>query len=592
MPTQRGAGGFSGYFVDWIDRASDRGLRLSRVDSGVFVEIVRGQGAAAPPDVPLHWRLDLDGDRIRLSGDDVLYFDVCDNTYQCGFVGFWTWIAGQQMVVDDFNLDGDALAACFNAAPRSGVSGTPIRFDASCSSVFSGGAGIASYSWDFGDGETTSGLVVDHAFEFADVYTVSLTVEDSLGNRASTSCTVSVAEALVPFADCFDRDPGPIDGEWTVASGNWNITPGGRLEVVTGGEAFIYAGSPPRLLGPEFVAEVDVEFVSGAHPVVGRHGAVHFYWNVPTTDRFAGDSSGYVVFYIDRTGDRGLTLARFDGAALAVLNPPGGTPAFPNPPAQLRIEVDGPTIRVFADGALAIEANDATYRSGLFGLWSWNDNTIRFDNVRVAATSAPVTPPCSLSLTCTVIPPAPGDIGLLQLDGVTSVTDACIAPDGCECIEVETSVDGSPFSRAPSLGLIPLRPDTCPTGTMHEVRARCVNALGQVGPEASCTFTCPEFPPAGGGQVPGDCNQDGDRDISDAVCLFGFLFTGTVPRLPCADGTAAHPANLTLLNHNGDAAIDISDGIALLNFLFSTGAPPASGLGCLRIRDCPERCEP
>ena len=41
-PTQRsGLDAFSGYFVDWIDRTTDRGLRLTRVDAGAFVEIDR-----------------------------------------------------------------------------------------------------------------------------------------------------------------------------------------------------------------------------------------------------------------------------------------------------------------------------------------------------------------------------------------------------------------------------------------------------------------------------------------------------------------------------------------------------------------------
>ena len=72
-------------------------------------------------------------------------------------------------------------------------------------------------------------------------------------------------------------------------------------------------------------------------------------------------------------------------------------------------------------------------------------------------------------------------------------------------------------------------------------------------------------------QVPGDCNADGEFDISDAVCLFGNLFLGSPARLPCGEGSAADLANIGLLDWQGDLSVDISDGIAALAFLFGGG---------------------
>jgi hypothetical protein len=61
----------------------------------------------------------------------------------------------------------------------------------------------------------------------------------------------------------------------------------------------------------------------------------------------------------------------------------------------------------------------------------------------------------------------------------------------------------------------------------------------------------------------GDTNGDGTRDLSDALFIFGFLFTGGIaPRNP-----AAADVNL-------DSEIDISDGIYLLSFLFLGGPEP------------------
>jgi PKD repeat protein len=390
-PSHRYAVGWSGYFIDWIDRPSDRGVRLTRVDNGAFNELVRGQGAEAPANPPTRWAVLVQGPRIQVFGDDRLFIDIEEDTYRGGHFGFWTWDGGQQVAGDNLLLLGEALGPCCTATPATPLAGASVLFDASCSKVFGGGSTITSYEWDFGDGSTATGVTAEHAFATADTYTVTLTLRDSLGARATTAKTIGVADSLIGFQECFDRPAGPVDG-WTAALGAWNITADGRVDTVTTStEAFLYAGSPPSLLGPEFVAEVDWTYLGGTNPAVGRHGAVHFFWNTATTNRFAADSSGYAVFYIERASDRGLTLARWDGAALAVLNPPGGTPAFPEPPARLRIQVDGSSIRVYADGMLAIEAMDDTYRSGLFGLWSWNENHVQFDNVRIWNTT-PIDP--------------------------------------------------------------------------------------------------------------------------------------------------------------------------------------------------------
>jgi hypothetical protein len=78
-----------------------------------------------------------------------------------------------------------------------------------------------------------------------------------------------------------------------------------------------------------------------------------------------------------------LSLFRFAGGGYTVLNPPGGTPALPEPPLKVRIEVTGPRIVVLADGVPVIDVTDGTYRDGLFGVWAYNENHLGFDNVRI-----------------------------------------------------------------------------------------------------------------------------------------------------------------------------------------------------------------
>ncbi len=91
-------------------------------------------------------------------------------------------------------------------------------------------------------------------------------------------------------------------------------------------------------------------------------------------------------------------------------------------------------------------------------------------------------------------------------------------------------------------------------------------------------------------QRPGDCNQDGELDISDAICLLGFLFLGSPAALPCGDGTSGDPANRELLDWNVDAAVDLSDAVGALTWLFSGGPPHAIGSECRGIGGCAETC--
>lgn len=99
---------------------------------------------------------------------------------------------------------------------------------------------------------------------------------------------------------------------------------------------------------------------------------------------------------------------------------------------------------------------------------------------------------------------------------------------------------------------------------------------------------------AGGRQRPGDINQDANLDLSDAVALLNHLFLGTLPALPCGDGTVEDAANIALADGNGDGKIDLSDAIYVLSFLFLGGPRPAGCIDdlcpCIPIAGCPDVC--
>jgi len=93
-----------------------------------------------------------------------------------------------------------------------------------------------------------------------------------------------------------------------------------------------------------------------------------------------------------------------------------------------------------------------------------------------------------------------------------------------------------------------------------------------------------------GGQKPGDSNRDGRLNLTDAIHLLNFLFTGSIA-LPCGDGSAQHAANVALLDTNGDLSINLTDSVYNLTYLFSRGPPPVQGQGCIEILECPGVCE-
>jgi PKD repeat protein len=57
-----------------------------------------------------------------------------------------------------------------------------------------GSSPMVSYDWDFGDGDTDSGELVNHAFAAPGDYTVTLSVTDEDGLSATATQVVQVAE--------------------------------------------------------------------------------------------------------------------------------------------------------------------------------------------------------------------------------------------------------------------------------------------------------------------------------------------------------------------------------------------------------------
>jgi PKD repeat protein len=81
-----------------------------------------------------------------------------------------------------------AGSANFVFSPTDPHTGDTVFFNASSSTI----TDVSSYSWDFGDGSTASGVNPTHVYTNERTFTVSLTVTNSRGQVASVSKTVTV----------------------------------------------------------------------------------------------------------------------------------------------------------------------------------------------------------------------------------------------------------------------------------------------------------------------------------------------------------------------------------------------------------------
>ncbi len=130
------------------------------------------------------------GNFVLVSQTDAftLYFSESSVTPECG--------DGTSVPVADISVDPGTV----------GLAPFFVTFDASGSTDADGD--IVSYAWNFGDGNTATGVVVDNTFAFSDdPYVVTLTVTDATGNTDTDTVTIASRDEIVgpPENEYIDR---------------------------------------------------------------------------------------------------------------------------------------------------------------------------------------------------------------------------------------------------------------------------------------------------------------------------------------------------------------------------------------------------
>jgi PKD repeat protein len=144
--------------------------------------------------VTIHWDF---GDGASADGRHVTHRFASKGTYPVSETvssDFATATASHQIDAGTPNM---APVASFTATPGQGTAPLVVHLDASASSD---DGLIAGYEWDFGDGSTNNGDVLDHTFQEpdADGYVVTLKVTDDEGASTTTKKTVMVGKPPLP----------------------------------------------------------------------------------------------------------------------------------------------------------------------------------------------------------------------------------------------------------------------------------------------------------------------------------------------------------------------------------------------------------
>ncbi len=179
--------------------------------------------------------------------------------------------------------------------PYSGVVGEPIVFDGSGSSDYDNEDGTSAndqpltYSWDFGDSSSGTGVNPAHSYSAAGTYTITLTVSDGIASSTSTTT-----------ADVTDQPVGVTVTDITPNS----VIEGSSVDVTISGSGFQTgatvsleggSGPTPAVLN---VVVVDSSTITATIQTKSAGPPKNRYWDVRVTNPDSGTgvlAGGFIV---------------------------------------------------------------------------------------------------------------------------------------------------------------------------------------------------------------------------------------------------------------------------------------------------------
>ncbi|MCG3116672.1 MAG: PKD domain-containing protein [Candidatus Manganitrophus sp. SA1] len=266
--------------------------------------------------------------------------------------------------------------ASFSASPTSGSVPLAVSFNASASSDPDGS--IATFSWNFGDGTTGSGVTTGHTYQNSGTFTATLTVTDNSGAQNSTTRTISVQSTgggggeTILFEDNFNRTGSTLGTNWRLDGGSFSTD--GTM-AVSGGSAN-WAGLTTSIGTSDYAVESILIVPAGS-----------FYSGIAARGKSTAVNSDNYNLQISTQGT--VNLYRRNAGAWTLLRSiaaPGGIVA--GTPYKLKLKVSGanPTnLEVsFQDALLFTYADSSTGQlfSGQPGISNYNAG-VKYDHFRV-----------------------------------------------------------------------------------------------------------------------------------------------------------------------------------------------------------------
>ncbi len=237
-------------------------------------------------------------------------------------------------IIEVTTTDKPIVSAMIDATPSlKGAIPLQVRFDASRSTGLKGN--IIKYEWDFGDGsDLQSGKSSSHVFYNAGFYSVVLSIEDDLGNKATNSVeieaqsissvpeavisTIPVAEAeesltgTLPFkvefdaSDSLDADDDIVQYEWDFDN-DGTVDQEGKKSTYTFEEAGTYTVRLTVADSENQTSSASMQVVVEEPGVISVITATPEEGTAPLTVQFDGSSSsayqGNIVSYEWDFGD-------------------------------------------------------------------------------------------------------------------------------------------------------------------------------------------------------------------------------------------------------------------------------------------------
>lgn len=162
-----------------------------------------------------------------LAVDEFTIVDIAVTPVGTDFSNSSTRLASLRLVPKGTIVVPSNLQPVFTFSPATPGERQTVLFDASPSTAPANNP-IASYTWNFDDGSTASGVTVGHAFNAADTYIVTLTVTDALGRAAQTSRSVTVTPSAAPSANFVFSPTEPTPGSLVTFNGLTSTAATGR----------------------------------------------------------------------------------------------------------------------------------------------------------------------------------------------------------------------------------------------------------------------------------------------------------------------------------------------------------------------------